>query len=251
MPTDNFQKKVQKALQQQYYEQKSHNSISQFQIIQITNGDLSCVQPLFEDFCNNQSILSENPVRNKRYLLISTLTLLSRYAISMGVNKEEVYISSDLYIQRSDTCQTVQEIEKLFYEILVFYIRKIQLLLSLHYSKPVCQAINYISEHLYETISVKDLCIYVGYSTSYFSALFKKETNNSIIKYIHQLKIEQACKLLISSSLSLNEISNNLAYSSLSHFIGTFKKITGTTPQAYRKTAHPHMLSYADGTKKQ
>ncbi|MFQ9516048.1 MAG: AraC family transcriptional regulator [Eubacterium sp.] len=39
----------------------------------------------------------------------------------------------------------------------------------------------------------------------------------------------KACKLLISSSLSLNEISNNLAYSSLSHFIGTFKKITGTT----------------------
>lgn len=231
-----FNDKVKKELHHQMFENIYHNSITSMQFVQLKNGDKNCIESLYKDFCSNKSKLSSNPVQSKRYLLVSALTLITRYAISSGANKEEMYVSSDLYIQACDTCSSCHEIENLFLEILEFYVGKIRSALASRYSTPVCQAINYMTTRLYEIINISELCDNVGYSQSYLSSLFKKETGLSLLQYVHKLKIEQACNLLYATSLSLSEISNLLAYSSLSHFVNTFHKIMNITPQAYRKS---------------
>lgn len=231
-----FNDQLKKELHHQMFENISHSSITSVQFVQLKNGDENCIESLYQDFCSNKSNLSSNPVQSKRYLLVSALTLITRYAISSGANKEEMYVSSDLYIQVCDSCTTCSEVEALFLEILKFYVGKIRSALASRYSSPVCHAINYITARLYEPVNIQELCCSVGYSQSYLSNLFKKETGLSLLQFVHKLKIDQACNLLFTTSLSLSEISSLLAYSSLSHFVHTFHKIMNVTPQVYRNS---------------
>ena len=81
---------------------------------------------------------------------------------------------------------------------------------------------------------VQVLSEYTGLSASYLSRLFKKELGISISDYILEKKIEKSENLLKYSDYSLVDIANYLAFSSQSHFIQTFKKAVGITPNKYR-----------------
>ena len=69
----------------------------------------------------------------------------------------------------------------------------------------------------------------------YLSALFHKETGQTLTVFIHKVLIEKAQNLLAHSDYSLGEISTYLNFSSQSYFISIFKRYTGITPRQYRK----------------
>ena len=69
----------------------------------------------------------------------------------------------------------------------------------------------------------------------YLSALFHKETGQTLTVFIHKVLIEKAQNLLAYSDYSLGEISTYLNFSSQSYFISIFKRYTGITPGQYRK----------------
>ena len=80
-----------------------------------------------------------------------------------------------------------------------------------------------------------DVIEYVGKSRSAFMEQFKRETGETIGRYIVQTKLKEAQLLLAYSESSLSEISNFLFFSSQSYFQNTFKKQFGITPYEYRK----------------
>lgn len=49
--------------------------------------------------------LSEDPLRNLKYHLIITISMLTRYCIQGGMPQEEAFSLSDLYIQRTDAAK--------------------------------------------------------------------------------------------------------------------------------------------------
>ena len=79
--------------------------------------------------------------------------------------------------------------------------------------------------------AASDLC--VGYC--WFRKLFKNYTGLSPGQYYLQLKIEKAKNLLISSDLSVKQISNELNFESNFYFSKIFKEKTGLRPTEYRK----------------
>lgn len=85
------------------------------------------------------------------------------------------------------------------------------------------------------TMKLKDIYPLAPYSQSMLNSYFNKYIGSTLITYITTLKISYACTLLRHTDSSPLEISNKLAYDSLSHFNRVFKKITGTSPIAYRK----------------
>lgn len=94
--------------------------------------------------------------------------------------------------------------------------------------------LDYIYDHLHETIRTEDLAAQTGLNRSYLSTLFKKETGFSISEYILSKRIEAAQNMLKFSEYSFAEIAAILAFSSQSHFIRVFKAHTGYTPRKYR-----------------
>ena len=102
------------------------------------------------------------------------------------------------------------------------------------YSKPITLCIDYIYNHLHETILVDTLAKLVELNRSYLSTLFKKETKMTISAYILSKRIEAAQNMLRFSDYTYAEISATLAFSSQSHFNRVFRSQTGYTPKEFR-----------------
>jgi two-component system response regulator YesN len=101
--------------------------------------------------------------------------------------------------------------------------------------RPIRVAKQYMNRHFGEQISLDDICGATGFSASYFSTMFKKETGEGVLKYLTRVRIEKSKSLLQDTALSVEEICNQVGYSDLKHFTITFKKATSLNPAQYRR----------------
>ena len=90
-------------------------------------------------------------------------------------------------------------------------------------------------EYLFNCERIYD--VYKKYNVSHTSLIkeFKTLTGKTPVEYVATKRLENACKLLRNTTLSVEEISNCLDYTSVSHFIKKFKLLFNTTPLSYRK----------------
>ena len=75
-----------------------------------------------------------------------------------------------------------------------------------------------------------------NYSYSYFSAIFKETTGQTINSFLTNIKMNYAYTQITKSNIPLLELSSLLGYQSLSHFITIFKKHYGVSPSRLRPT---------------
>ena len=100
------------------------------------------------------------------------------------------------------------------------------------------QVIQYLESHLTEPVSIPNLARAIGLNSEYLCAVFKKETGLTIVQYAGRLKIGRARMLLERyPEKDVAEIGRECGYESPSYFGMQFKRITGTTPNRYRKSA--------------
>jgi AraC-like DNA-binding protein len=72
-------------------------------------------------------------------------------------------------------------------------------------------------------------------SKYYISRVFREETGSSITEYLTARRIMQACRLLETTALTVEQIGAEVGLPNTSHFILTFKKAVGLTPLKYRQ----------------
>lgn len=181
-------------------------------------------------------ILSENPKRNLLYHLIVTIAMITRFCIEGGMDSETAYTLSDLYIQKADKASSYEELKEIHKEVSFDFANKMNSLRKdVIFSKHIIQCLDYIFEHLNESISINQIANYIHINETYLSKLFKKETGITIGEYIQSKKIEVAENMLKYSDYSCVDIANFLAFSSHSYFIQVFKKHSSLTPNSYRK----------------
>ena len=179
--------------------------------------------------------VSDDPLRNLKYLFVASATLASRAAISVGMEDERAFNISDLFIRQMDLLQSLEEVRELQAEMIAYYTKEVAALDKKKvWSRDVLRGMDYIYEHLHESLSARDVAAYVGLSRSYYSTLFKNETGVSLSGYILGKRVEAAKNMLSYSDIPLAEISAILAFSSQSHFNRVFRQQTGYTPRSYR-----------------
>ena len=217
-----------------YRHQTDDEDIYQFELLRA--GDPAAVDVAVRMFSSDVlGTLSDDPVRNFKYLFVASITYACRTAIQAGMDKERAFNSSDLYIRRVDELQTVDEIKALHKEMFSFYTEEVASLDKKNvFSKPIALCLDYIYEHLHEPIRIVDMADEVGLTQNYLSTLFKKETGRTVSEYVLAKRMEAAENMLRFSDYSSTEIGTILAFSSQSHFIQAFKKHTGYTPKQYR-----------------
>lgn len=182
-----------------------------------------------------QGKLSEDPLRNMRYLFIVNTGLATRFAIEAGAPQEVVYSSSDIYIRKADVAKSIEEIVKLNHDFWVYLVglvrdsRKTQ-----QYSKPVVQCIDYITSHFNTKVSLEELAGITGLSPNYLASLFKCETGKTVGEYLTEFRIDSACALLTQTDYGYLQIALSLGFCTQSYFTKIFKEKTGVTPRTYR-----------------
>lgn len=101
--------------------------------------------------------------------------------------------------------------------------------------RPIMTITRYLQEHLSEDISLSILAEEFHLSAQYISQLFKSEIGVNFLAYLTNIRMERAKKLLLSTALSIGEISEQLGFGDYRVFTKVFKKSEGVTPSQYRR----------------
>ncbi len=97
------------------------------------------------------------------------------------------------------------------------------------------QTMNYINNHINEPITVDSVCDHLGYNRDYISKQFLRCYGISIKKYIDQKKISAAKHLLVSSKMSLEQISAAIGFENAQQFYKFFSYHENLSPTQFRK----------------
>lgn len=99
--------------------------------------------------------------------------------------------------------------------------------------KEICRM---AENNMEQQVSLKQLAEAAGYSGNQIIRLFKKEYGQTPMQYITQMKMEQAKKMMLYSSMSVTEIAYSVGYTDISYFSKVFKAYVGSNPRSYRKS---------------
>ncbi|MCC8074089.1 MAG: AraC family transcriptional regulator [Clostridiales bacterium] len=201
----------------------------------IKNGDIKKL--ISEIKSSNGKIfvgqMANSDVMQHKYIAVSTVTLAIRYAIQGGVDEKEAYKFSDEFIRLIDEQKSVAVIDSIIFEKMIELTLKVKNEnKKAKHSPHIKKAIAYIDKHITQKIKVTDIANACNLSTDHLSKVFKDEMNENISSYITRKKLELAQSMLFDGADSLS-ISYALSFSSQSHFISSFKKQFGITPNEY------------------
>jgi AraC-like DNA-binding protein len=94
-------------------------------------------------------------------------------------------------------------------------------------------SIEIIKANSQKGLSVADLAQWVGLSPWRFTHLFKAATSKSPLRYLKEVRMQQAEEMLRETSLSVKEVVSALGLSDRSHFSREFKTLHGLTPREF------------------
>lgn len=181
-------------------------------------------------------VQGQDPLRQMKTSLIVFTTLVSRAAMEGGLSPEIAYPLGDSYIQAAENCRDSGELSALSHTMYHDYIYRVHHIRSNpNYSHAIQKCCDYIELSLERKIRAADLAGLVGYTEYYLTEKFKNETGQSITQYIRNARINRAKVLLNSTTLSVAEIAEQLAFNTPNYFIQCFRNVTGCTPAQYRK----------------
>lgn len=100
----------------------------------------------------------------------------------------------------------------------------------------VVQIKRLIEKRYTKEISMEEMANEVGFSTYYFSRMFKQEFGVNFVDYVTSLRLKKACELLQEGNCSVKEVCFKVGYSEPNYFTRVFKKAYGIAPTKFQKT---------------
>ena len=208
----------------------------------IRNGDVEAVKERFElvrpNYLNGKDgrgTLSQDPLRNSIYHLVSSAAVISRLCIDGGMDMNTAYTLSDIYINAADEAKSVEEVMDLIATMQIDYATRMRDLkksnvINFH----IRRTIDYIYNNLNKPLTVAELAALEDLNPVYFSRIFMNETGKRVSEFIAEAKLQTAKNMLRHSEYSILDIAMSLGYSSQSAFSNAFKTNCGMTPKKYR-----------------
>lgn len=96
------------------------------------------------------------------------------------------------------------------------------------------QVYEYVMNNFQEDISLVKVAAVANMSPTAFSRYFKSRTRKSFTRFLIELKIGYACKLLMKEDMTVTHVCYESGFQNLSNFNQQFKTITGLTPKKYQ-----------------
>jgi AraC-like DNA-binding protein len=106
----------------------------------------------------------------------------------------------------------------------------------------VRQAINIIHERYFEPLALNDIAAEVYVSPFHFSRIFARATGLTPGRYLTAVRLFEAKRLLLTTSLTVSDIVCTVGYSSVGTFTSRFTRLVGVAPARYRDPRAAELL---------
>jgi AraC-like DNA-binding protein len=97
------------------------------------------------------------------------------------------------------------------------------------------ETIDFVTGNLAAELSLTELAQLAQLSVGRYTAAFRRATGCSPMEYFNRLRIQRACELLHTTVKPIQEIAEDVGYADPYYFSRAFKRIVGTSPNAFRK----------------
>jgi YesN/AraC family two-component response regulator len=95
---------------------------------------------------------------------------------------------------------------------------------------------NYTIANFKKKISLEEIAAVANISPNSFCKFFKSRSRKTYSRFINEIRVGNACKLLINNQLNVKEICYDSGFYNFASFHKYFKEITGKSPLSYQKT---------------
>jgi len=83
-------------------------------------------------------------------------------------------------------------------------------------------------------ISLKEIASVANMTREAFCRYFKERTRKTYVSFLNEIRISNACRLLMDPQQTKASIAYEVGFNNLSHFNRVFKKVMGKTPSEYQ-----------------
>lgn len=101
----------------------------------------------------------------------------------------------------------------------------------------ISEVFQYVNKNYKKNISLEEIAAVANMTRTSFCRMFKLKTKKNFMDYLHEIRISNACKLLLETDKSMSEIAYACGYKTASNFNKLFKKCKGITPTEFKSNA--------------
>ena len=98
----------------------------------------------------------------------------------------------------------------------------------------IAVVVDYITQNFVEDITLSQAAVMAGMSPTAFSRNFQKATGKKFIEFINQVRIGQACSMLLATDNHVSTICFDVGFQNIANFNRHFLKMKQMTPTEYR-----------------
>lgn len=181
---------------------------------------------------------TECPRKQEVYHRIGLLYSIFYKMVESSVDHHSLIVLKTKYVEQLHRTRCTHEMDLITMDFLSAFSAQAKMSMQIEsYTELIQKAIVYIYEHAKNKISLKDVAAALHVNACYLSSIFKKETGKSLTIFITELKVEEAKRLLDTTSFPITTICYEIGFDNPSYFTEVFKKVTGMTPKDYKTQA--------------
>ncbi|MCD8074821.1 MAG: AraC family transcriptional regulator [Lachnospiraceae bacterium] len=203
----------------------------------IRDGNTNYLRILEQVAYSNDVLLSNtgNSVRDGKNTLLVLNALCSRASTEGGVPVKTAREMEMRFAEEIEKCGSISKLIDLNLKMIEEYVVRVRKSRgNPQISKTIQESCDYIRANVQKKLTVEMIAGEIGYTPYYFTKKFNKEMGIRVTDYIKQARIEYAKIALISTSRSIQEISDSLHFGTRNYFSKVFRDIVGITPADYR-----------------
>lgn len=180
---------------------------------------------LYEKFflikCSPEKLI--DIIMNTYFTILNTIKEQNKVAFKFLVVNKIIYRLENIYYWTD-----IRRINKIIQDSLIE--KKLD---TNCYSLIVNKFINIIMFRYMEDLTLNKIANELGVTQEYLCTSIKKEIGISFVNYLNNIRIENACKIILNSDKKFNEIYMDVGFNDINYFYKVFKKITGYTTKEY------------------